>query len=82
MQTQSNSNEFPDARHLAYGREVSELLSQSNAASWVNDLWDIYTGYMVAQRELGHNLRAADIFTSFKELVFFFQRVEAMKKNV
>lgn len=79
MNTQPNSDESEDSKLLAYGREVAELLSQSHAASWVNDLWDIYTGYMVAQRELGHDLRAANIFTSFKELVFFFQRIEAMK---
>jgi hypothetical protein len=78
MQTQLNSDEFPDSRHLAYGREVAELLSQSNATTWINDLWDIYSGYMVAQRELGYNPRASDIFTSFKELVFFFQRVQGL----
>ncbi|MCE7060809.1 hypothetical protein [Dyadobacter sp. CY343] len=80
MQTQPNSDESLDSRHLAYGREVAELLSQSNTTTWVNDLWDIYSGYMVAQHELGHNLRASEIFASFKELVFFFQRIGEMKK--
>ncbi|MCE6992029.1 hypothetical protein [Dyadobacter sp. CY323] len=79
MQTQPNSDESPDSKHLAYGREVAELLSQSSASTWTNDLWDIYSGYMVAQREMGHNLRAADIFASFKELVFFFQKVGEVK---
>ncbi|MEO6282267.1 MAG: hypothetical protein ABIN80_01035 [Dyadobacter sp.] len=79
MQTLPNSDESPDSQHLAYGREVADLLSQCPAASWVNDLWDIYTGYMLAQKEMGYNHRAADIFTSFKELVFFFQRVEGVK---
>ena len=80
MQTQQNTNESLDSMHLAYGREVAELLSQSSAASWMNDLWDIYSGYMHAQPELGHNLRATDIFTSFKELLFFFQRIGELKK--
>jgi hypothetical protein len=79
MNTQPNSDESPDSRHLAYGREVAELLSQCSAASWANDLWDIYSGYMLAQKEMGYNHRASDIFTSFKELLFFFQRVESVK---
>lgn len=77
--TLSISAESPDSRYLAFGREVAELLSQSSPSNWIDDLWDIYTGYMLAQREMGYNPRAADIFTSFKELVFFFQRVEGMK---
>ncbi|MGX5857232.1 hypothetical protein ACWKW6_26500 [Dyadobacter jiangsuensis] len=77
--TLSKSAESHDSRYLAFGREVAELLSQSSPSNWIDDLWDIYTGYMIAQREMGYNPRAADIFTSFKELVFFFQRVEGMK---
>ncbi|TLV02235.1 hypothetical protein [Dyadobacter luticola] len=81
MQTQLNSDESEDSKKLlAYGREVAELLSQSHASTWINDLWDIYSGYMMAQKDLGHNLRAGDIFASFKELLFFFQRIEKMKK--
>ncbi|CAG5068108.1 hypothetical protein DYBT9623_00836 [Dyadobacter sp. CECT 9623] len=80
MQTQQNTNESLDSTHLAYGREVAELLSQSHASTWVNDLWDIYSGYMIAQPELGYNPRASHIFASFKELLFFFQRIGEMKK--
>jgi hypothetical protein len=80
MQTQQNTTESLDSTHLAYGREVAELLSQSHASTWVNDLWDIYSGYMIAQPELGYNPRASHIFASFKELLFFFQRVGEMKK--
>ena len=80
MNTQQ-TNESLDSTHLAYGREVAELLSQSHASSWVNDLWEIYSGYMAAQTELGFNSRANDIFTSFKELLFFFQRIERREVN-
>jgi len=79
MQTQSNPIDSSDSIHLAYGREVAELLSQSSSASWMNDLWVIYSGYMAAQAELGYDRRANDVFTSFKELLFFFQRVGEMK---
>lgn len=77
--TLSTPAESQNSRHLAFGREVAELLTQGSPSNWIDDLWDIYAGYMLAQRELGYNPRAADIFTSFKELVFFFQRVEGMK---
>jgi hypothetical protein len=80
MQTKPNSPESADSMRMAYGQQVQELLSMSNAESWISDLWDIYTGYMLAQREMGFNPRLADIFTSFKELVMFFEKVKAMKQ--
>ncbi|WP_291206786.1 hypothetical protein [Dyadobacter sp.] len=44
--TLSTPAESTDSRHLAFGREVAELLSQSSPSNWIDDLWDIYTGYM------------------------------------
>jgi len=60
---------------MAYGREVKMLLNVSDPASWTEDLWTIYTGFMLAQKELGYDPRIADTFCSFKELLFFFERV-------
>jgi hypothetical protein len=61
---------------MAYGQEVKLLLSASDPASWAEDLWTIYTGFMLAQKELGYDPRIADTFCSFKELLFFFERVK------
>lgn len=61
---------------MAYGREVKMLLNASDPASWVVDLWTIYTGFMLAQKELGYDPRIADTFCSFKELLFLFERVK------
>ena len=61
---------------MAYGQEVKMLLNASDPASWVEDLWTIYTGFMLAQKELGYDPRIADTFCSFKELLFFFERVK------
>ena len=61
---------------MAYGQEVKLLLSASDPASWTEDLWTIYTGFMLAQKELGYDPRIADTFCSFKELLFFFERVK------
>ena len=71
MNTQPNTESL-DSRHLAYGREVAELLSQSSAASWMNDLWEIYSGYMAAQTELGHSRRANDVLLRLKSCCFSF----------
>ena len=61
---------------MAYGQEVKLLLSASDPASWAEDLWTIYTGFMLAQKGLGYDPRIADTFCSFKELLFFFERVK------
>jgi hypothetical protein len=36
---------------------------------------------MLAQRDLGYNPRLSDIFTSFKELVMFFEKVKEMREK-
>jgi hypothetical protein len=69
-----------DSLHRAYGRKVQELLSQSDAATWIEHLWQMYTGYTVLAQESGYDPRGSDRFVSFRELVFFFQDVGKMKK--
>jgi hypothetical protein len=64
---------------MAYGHEVEELLSMSGAETWIDDLWAIFTGYMLAQKEMGYNPRLSDIFTSFRDLVMFFEKIKAMR---
>ncbi|QRQ99517.1 hypothetical protein [Dyadobacter sandarakinus] len=62
-----------DAEILAYGRQVKELLSASPADTWCEHLWAMYGGYVLAQKELGYNAQTADVFWSFRDLLFFFQ---------
>ena len=76
------TNRSPESQHsatLAYGEHVKSLLTMNDPKEWVEDLWTIYTGYMVAQSELGHNPHASDLFCTFRELVFFFQKLEERK---
>ncbi|WP_215239272.1 hypothetical protein [Dyadobacter helix] len=65
--------------YLAYGRKVKELLSQSDAETWIEDLWDMYTGFTFFSRESGYDPKGHDRFVPFKQLVFFFQDVGKMK---
>ena len=65
--------------HLAYGRKVQELLSSSDAASWVENLWDMYTGFTLFAQECGADPKGHNRFLSFKELVFFFQDLGKME---
>jgi hypothetical protein len=76
---QQTSTEFPDSATLAYAEHIKTLLSMNDPAEWVEDLWTMYTGYMVAQGELGYNPRASDMFCTFRELAFFFQKLEERK---
>jgi hypothetical protein len=79
MNNKPNSPESRDSTCMAYGKQVEELLSITDASVWIDDLWTIYTGYMVSQTEMGYNPRAADLFCTFRDLVFFFQRTQLEK---
>lgn len=72
------SPEFQNSAAL-YVEHIKTLLTMNDPAEWVEDLWTIYTGFMVAQGKLGHNPRASDLFCTFRELVFFFQKLEERK---
>jgi hypothetical protein len=79
MKTERIATESTDSTCMAYGEQVKELLSICDASAWIDDLWTIYTGYMVSQTEMGYNPRAADLFCTFRDLVFFFQRTQLEK---
>lgn len=74
-----HESESEDLLQRAYGRKVQELLSQSDAASRVEDLWEMYTGFTLFSQEAGYDPKWHNRFVSFKELVFFFQDVGKMK---
>jgi hypothetical protein len=80
MHTNQNE-ESEDALNRAYGLKVKELLGQSNAETWIEDLWDMYTGLTMFSQEAGYDPRGHNRFVSFKELVFFFRDVGAMTKK-
>ena len=63
----------------AYDQMVKELLSQSDAETWIEDLWGMYTGFTLFSQEAGYDPRGHDQFVSFKELGFFFKDVGKMK---
>jgi len=79
-----NSDESEDSSsdrlHRAYGQKVKELLSQSDAETWIEDFWDMYTGFTLFSQEAGYHPRGHDRFVSFRELVFFFWDVGRMTK--
>ena len=76
---QQTLSESQDSATLAYAAHVKELLSMNAPEEWIEDLWTIYTGFMISQSELGHNPKASDLFCTFRELVFFFQKLEERK---
>lgn len=76
---ESEDSPASDSLLRAYGAKVKELLSHSDAAQWVEDLWEMYTGFTLFSQEAGYDPKGHDRFVSFKELVFFFQDVGKMK---
>jgi len=66
---------------LAYGREVGKLLSSSSAENWSDELWTMFTGYIISLKEQGHAPDLCDTYFSFKELVEFFENVERIRRG-
>jgi hypothetical protein len=62
-----------DAKCLAFGRKVQELLSASSPDTWCDHLWDMDGGYVIAQSELGYGPDAPNVFWSFRDLLFVFE---------
>jgi hypothetical protein len=70
-----------DSRLLAYGVEVDELLSMNNTETWTNELWTMFSGYMLAQKELGYSPNISKIFFTFRDLLLFFENVEMIRNR-
>jgi len=79
MTTSSHTAESPDSVCLAYGRQVQELLKVGSPNEILDHLWSIYSDAMAFQQEAGYNPRVSDIFMTFRELIFFIQRIESVK---
>jgi hypothetical protein len=71
--------ESEDSVCLAYGRQVKELLNAGSPSEMREHLWSIYSDAMAFQQEAGYNPHVSDIFMTFRELVFFMQRIESVK---
>ena len=81
MNTETHALTPSDPTLLAYGREVGKLLSSSSAESWSNELWTIFTGYIISLKEQGHAPELCDTYFSFKELIAFFAEVERIGRG-
>ncbi len=81
MNTETHALAPSDPTLLAYGREVGKLLSSSSAESWSNELWTIFTGYIISLKEQGHAPELCDTYFSFKELIAFFAEVERIGRG-
>ncbi|ACT95370.1 hypothetical protein [Dyadobacter fermentans] len=79
MTTSTHTAEFTDSVCLAYGRQVQELLNAGSPSEMLDHLWSIYSDAMAFQQEAGYNPRVSDIFMTFRELIFFMQRIESVK---
>jgi hypothetical protein len=81
MNTKTHSDESADSRLIAYGKEVGELLSSSSVQTWTNELWTMFSSFMIAQNETGHTPNLSNTYFSFKELLEFFEKVEVIRKT-
>lgn len=54
----------------AYGLKIKELPSQSDAATWVDELWDMYTGFTLFSQEAGLDPKGTTGSSLFKNWYF------------
>jgi len=71
----NNENKSENSLYYTYRCKVHELLSWNDANPWVNDLWEMYTGFTLFSQEYGYDPRSHNRFVSFKDLVFYFQNI-------
>ncbi|KAA6440806.1 hypothetical protein FEM33_06855 [Dyadobacter flavalbus] len=64
---------------MAYGQQVKALFELSSPAEMVENLWEIYSGFVNFEKQTGYNPRQANLFLTFRELMLFCSRIEAMK---
>jgi hypothetical protein len=79
MTPSTHITESEDSVCLAYGRQVKELLNAGSPSEMLQDLWAIYSDSMAFQQEAGYNPHLSNTFMTFRELVFFMQRIENVK---
>ncbi|WP_035360692.1 hypothetical protein [Dyadobacter alkalitolerans] len=75
----THSNESKDSLSLAYAQQVEELFQLNTPAEMAEHLWEIYSGFQSFDQETGFNPRKLNIFYTFRDLLLFCQRIEAMK---
>ncbi|MCF2489849.1 hypothetical protein [Dyadobacter sp. CY347] len=79
MNTKTHSTESPDSMFVAYGQQVQQLFELNTPAEMVEHLWEIYSGFQNFDQETGFNPRKLNIFYTFRDLLLFCQKIEAMK---
>ena len=79
MNTKTHSPESQDSMCVAYGQQVQQLFELNTPAEMVEHLWEIYSGFQSFDQETGLNPRKLNIFYTFRDLLLFCQRIEAMK---
>ena len=79
MNTKTHSNESHDLLSLAYGQQVQKLFELNSPGEMAEHLWEIYSGFQSFDQQTGLNPRKLNIYYTFRDLLLFCQRIEAMK---
>ena len=75
----THSSESPDLKCEAYAEQIQQLFELNTPAQMAEHLWEIYSGFESYDHDAGHNPRRLDIFYTFRDLVFFFEKIRAIK---
>lgn len=81
MKNLSNAFESEDSTLLAYGKEVTKLLEGETPEDWATELWTMFGGFMIAQKELGYSPGISNTFFSFRDLLFFFEKINKIRNG-
>lgn len=59
-------------------RLINGLIDRQPVNMWKNDLWKIFEGYMADNQTSGASTRINDEFLTFRDLLNFFNELEAL----
>jgi hypothetical protein len=48
---------------------------------WAAELWSMFGGSMIAQKELGYSPEISNTFFSFRDLLFFFEKIDKIRND-
>lgn len=76
---ETHPTESPDSMCMAYGQQVRQLFELNTPAEMAEHLWEIYSGFQSFDHETGFNPRKLNIVYTFRDLLLFCQKIEAMR---
>ncbi|TLV00275.1 hypothetical protein [Dyadobacter luticola] len=75
----THSPESTDSKCEAFAEQIQQLFELNTPSQMAEHLWEMYSSFELYEQQTGHNPRKLDIFYTFRDLVFFCEKMAALK---